>query len=138
MRRAALTLSGFVTLPSEATGWRLGIIERIPGSGFKPIILEYIAKMSSEALFWVNMVSATLDNATLAAAEIGPTFTALQIKAALMGLLIAGGMLIREIYPILSLQGNSESQAVRAEDLIPVKAVPFYGGTSPPFSDFKV
>ncbi len=64
------------------------------GDGFKPIIFEYIAKMPSEALFWVNMVSAILDNATLTAAEIGPTFTALQIKAALMGLLIAGGMLI--------------------------------------------
>jgi len=64
------------------------------GDGFKPIILEYIAKMPSEALYWVNMVSAILDNATLTAAEIGPTFTEIQIKAALMGLLIAGGMLI--------------------------------------------
>ncbi len=64
------------------------------GDGFKPIIFEYIAKMPSEILFWVNMVSAILDNATLTAAEIGPTFTLLQIKAALMGLLIAGGMLI--------------------------------------------
>ncbi len=64
------------------------------GDGFKPIIFEYIAKMPSEILFWVNMVSAILDNATLTAAEIGPTFSLLQIKAALMGLLIAGGMLI--------------------------------------------
>ncbi len=64
------------------------------GDGFKPIIFEYIAKMPAEALFWVNMVSAILDNATLTAAEIGPTFSQLQINAALMGLLIAGGMLI--------------------------------------------
>ncbi len=40
------------------------------------------------------MVSAILDNATLAAAEIGPTMSELQIKSILMGLLIAGGMLI--------------------------------------------
>jgi predicted cation transporter len=64
------------------------------GDGFKPIIFEYIAKMPSEALYWINMVSAILDNATLTAAEIGPSFSPLQIKAALMGLLIAGGMLI--------------------------------------------
>lgn len=64
------------------------------GDGFKPIILEYIAKMPSTVLYWVNMVSAILDNATLTAAEIGPTMEPLQIKAALMGLLIAGGMLI--------------------------------------------
>ncbi|VVB85752.1 Uncharacterised protein [uncultured archaeon] len=64
------------------------------GDGFKPIIFEYIAKMPSEALYWINMVSAILDNATLTAAEIGPSFQPIQIKAALMGLLIAGGMLI--------------------------------------------
>jgi predicted cation transporter len=40
------------------------------------------------------MVSAVLDNATLAAAEIGPTLREEQIKSALLGLLIAGGMLI--------------------------------------------
>ncbi len=64
------------------------------GDGFKPIIFEYFTKVPSEALYWVNMVSAILDNATLTAAEIGPTFSQLQINAALMGLLISGGMLI--------------------------------------------
>jgi len=64
------------------------------GEGFKPIILEYIIQIPSEGLFWVNIVSAVLDNATLAAAEIGPQLTMIQIKSALMGLLIAGGMLI--------------------------------------------
>ena len=42
----------------------------------------------------MNLVSAVLDNATLAAAEIGPTLSEAQIKSALLGLLIAGGMLI--------------------------------------------
>jgi len=42
----------------------------------------------------VNMISAILDNATLAAAEISAKMTAQQIQAILMGLLISGGMLI--------------------------------------------
>ncbi len=64
------------------------------GDGFKPLILQYIIHIPSEGLYWVNTVSAVLDNATLAAAEIGPQLTEIQIKSALMGLLVAGGMLI--------------------------------------------
>jgi len=64
------------------------------GAGFKPLIDAYIITLPSQILFWVNMVSAILDNATLAAAEIGPTLSEAQIKSALLGLLIAGGMLI--------------------------------------------
>jgi predicted cation transporter len=64
------------------------------GDGFKPIIFEYFAQIPPTILFWVNMVSAILDNATLAAAQIGPTLTEAQIKGILMGLLISGGMLI--------------------------------------------
>jgi predicted cation transporter len=64
------------------------------GDGFKPIILEYLIKVPSVALYWINMASAVLDNATLAAAEIGPVLNEFQIKSVLMGLLISGGMLI--------------------------------------------
>src|SRR5919109_3233445 len=64
------------------------------GAGFKPLIDTYLIKLSPQVLFWVNMISAVLDNATLAAAEIGPTLTEVQIKSALLGLLISGGMLI--------------------------------------------
>ena len=64
------------------------------GAGFKPLIDAYLIKLPSQILFWVNMVSAILDNATLAAAEIGPTLNEAQIKSALLGLLISGGMLI--------------------------------------------
>ena len=39
------------------------------GVGFKPLIDAYLVKVSSSILFWANMVSAVLDNATLAAAE---------------------------------------------------------------------
>jgi len=64
------------------------------GEGFKPIIFEYFIQVPSMALYWINMVSAVLDNATLAAAEIGPVLSEFQIKSVLMGLLISGGMLI--------------------------------------------
>jgi predicted cation transporter len=64
------------------------------GEGFKPLILQYVIHIPSEGLFWVNSISAVLDNATLTAAEISPLLSPLQIKSALMGLIIAGGMLI--------------------------------------------
>jgi len=64
------------------------------GAGMKIIIDKYFTAIPSEVLFWVNMVSAILDNATLTAAEIAPSLSLGQITAALMGLLIAGGMLV--------------------------------------------
>ncbi len=64
------------------------------GGGLYPLVLWYISKIPSEVLYWVNMISAILDNATLTAAEIGPELTLMQIKSALLGLLISGGMLI--------------------------------------------
>jgi len=64
------------------------------GAGMKIIIDKYFTAIPSEVLYWVNMVSAILDNATLTAAEIAPSLTIGQITAALMGLLIAGGMLV--------------------------------------------
>ncbi|MEI7641370.1 MAG: DUF1646 family protein [bacterium] len=64
------------------------------GTGFKPVVDTYISKIPYQALYWINIVSAVLDNATLAAAEIGPAMEMHQIKAAMLGLLIAGGMLI--------------------------------------------
>jgi len=64
------------------------------GIGFTPIIEWYIKFLGPEVLYWVNTVSAILDNATLASAEITKTMATLQINSALMGLLIAGGMLI--------------------------------------------
>jgi predicted cation transporter len=64
------------------------------GASFKPIIDKYITSLSGAALYWINSVSAVTDNATLAAAEISPRMSLLQIQAALLGLLIAGGMLI--------------------------------------------
>lgn len=53
-----------------------------------------VCSLPFTTLFWINIVSAVLDNATLAAAEIGPALSLTQIVSALMGPLIAGGMLI--------------------------------------------
>lgn len=78
------------------------------GEGFKPLILEYIITIPSAGLYWVNIVSAVLDNATLAAAEIGPALTLQQIVSALMGLLIAGGMLIPGNIPNIIAAGKLE------------------------------
>jgi predicted cation transporter len=64
------------------------------GEGFKPIMIWYISKIPSGLLFWVNMSSAVLDNATLTAIEIGPAMTLPQIVGIVMGLSISGGMLI--------------------------------------------
>jgi len=64
------------------------------GAGMEVIIFKYFTKIPDFILFWVNMVSAILDNATLTAAEISPAMSQRQINAALYGLLISGGMLI--------------------------------------------
>jgi len=64
------------------------------GTGFKPLIDMYISKMPAPLLYWVNITSAILDNATLAAAELGPHMTTAQVKGIIMGIIISGGMLI--------------------------------------------
>lgn len=64
------------------------------GGGMKIVIDKYLLDVPSTVLFWVNMISAILDNATLTAAELSPAMEITQIQAVLMGLLISGGMLI--------------------------------------------
>jgi predicted cation transporter len=64
------------------------------GEGLSPIVVWYLSKISAYALYWLNMVSAVLDNATLTAIEIEPALTLFQIKAIIIGLTVAGGMLI--------------------------------------------
>jgi len=64
------------------------------GGGMKIVIDKYLLEVPSTILFWVNMISAILDNATLTAAELSPAMELTQIQAVLMGLLISGGMLI--------------------------------------------
>ncbi len=76
------------------------------GAGFKPIIDTYVVKWGKEVLYWVNIVSAVLDNATLTAAEISPNMAPGQIKSALIALLISGGMLIQGNIPNIIAAGK--------------------------------
>lgn len=64
------------------------------GEGLRPIIVWYFSGIPAWALYWFNTVSAVLDNATLTAIEICPTMALSQIIGIIMGLSIAGGMLI--------------------------------------------
>jgi predicted cation transporter len=64
------------------------------GEGFRPLIDRSVIHLDARLLYWINMVSAVLDNATLTAAEISPRMSPTQVRAVLMGLLISGGMLI--------------------------------------------
>jgi predicted cation transporter len=64
------------------------------GEGFRPLMIWYISKIPPGLLYWVNMSSAVLDNATLTAIEVGPAMALPQIVGVVMGLSISGGMLI--------------------------------------------
>ena len=64
------------------------------GKGLTPLAEISILKLPEWALYWANSISAILDNATLAAAEIVPEMTNKQIEFLLMALIISGGFLI--------------------------------------------
>ena len=64
------------------------------GAGLVPLAERFAQQMPEWALYWMNSISAILDNATLTAAELVPVMTDRQVKFALMGLLVSGGILI--------------------------------------------
>jgi predicted cation transporter len=64
------------------------------GEGFRPVVEKYFVHVSANAFYWINIVSAILDNATLTAAEVTPAMPIETIQKLLLGLLIAGGILI--------------------------------------------
>jgi predicted cation transporter len=64
------------------------------GEGFSPIIVWFFGKIPWWILYWINTISSILDNATLTAIEIGPSLSLTQIVSIILGLSIAGGMLI--------------------------------------------
>ncbi|WP_163100628.1 DUF1646 family protein [Peribacillus alkalitolerans] len=64
------------------------------GGAFEPVINLYFLGVAPSLLYWINIISAILDNATLAAAEISPIMDDITIRSILLGLLISGGMLI--------------------------------------------
>lgn len=76
------------------------------GNGFKPLIDTYVIHWNNTCLYIANLLSAILDNATLAAAEISPEMSTVQIKAILISLLVSGGMLITGNIPNIITAGK--------------------------------
>lgn len=64
------------------------------GRGLAPLVERWLVRMPADALYWANIASAALDNATLAAAELSPQLDLDRIRAILIALLVSGGMLI--------------------------------------------
>ncbi len=62
--------------------------------GLRPVVDAFLPRIPDTILFWLNSLSALVDNATLAAIEIGPRLSLGQQRSALLSLLISGGMLI--------------------------------------------
>ena len=76
------------------------------GYGFKPVIDTYIVHWGDNLLYAGNTVSAILDNATLAAAEISPAMSIVQIATILISLLVSGGMLVTGNIPNIVTAGK--------------------------------
>ena len=64
------------------------------GEGLKPLAAQTITKLSKYALYWINSLSAVLDNATLASIEIMPALGQETLVFLTMSLILAGGLLI--------------------------------------------
>ncbi len=64
------------------------------GDGLKPFALRTISHLSANWLYWINTLSAVLDNATLAAIEVTPDITDRSLTFLLTSLIISGGMMI--------------------------------------------
>ncbi|MCM3743167.1 DUF1646 domain-containing protein [Sporosarcina luteola] len=82
------------------------------GAGFEPFIKRFLLDLNPYILYWINMISAVLDNATLAAAEISSEMDEPTIKAILLGLLISGGMLIPGNIPNIIAAGKLNIKSV--------------------------
>ncbi len=74
---------------------------------FEPFASRWLPNLSTPALFWINTVSAALDNATLAALEARAVGLE-GLRWALPSLLIAGGMLIPGNIPNIVCAGKLE------------------------------
>lgn len=64
------------------------------GHGLKPLAMQTISHLDAGWLYWINTLSAVLDNATLAAIEVTPDISTRTLTFLLMSLIVSGGMLI--------------------------------------------
>jgi predicted cation transporter len=84
--------------PRQALGQGLRIFAFVAGltligHACAPFASRYVARLPDAGLFWANMLSAALDNATLVAIEFHQLGRE-RAQAALISLLVSGGMLI--------------------------------------------
>jgi predicted cation transporter len=63
-------------------------------AGFTPMVQKAVNDLPPQALYWINTVSAVLDNASLAAVEVNPLMPMKTLQYLLLGLLLSGVMLI--------------------------------------------
>ncbi len=91
------------------------------GKGLTPLAEISIAKLPNWALYWVNSLSAILDNATMAAAEIVPTMPNGKIIFLLMSLIVSGGLLIPGNIPNIICASKFKIKSKEwAKDALPV------------------
>lgn len=91
------------------------------GRGLSPLVERWLVGMPANALYWANISSAALDNATLAAAELSPRMDIDRIRAVLIALLISGGMLIPGNIPnIISAEKLGIKSREWARDALPL------------------
>lgn len=64
------------------------------GEGLRPLAEKTIGHLSRSVLYWINTLSAVLDNATLASIEIQPSLPPDTLVFLLLSLVLAGGLLI--------------------------------------------
>lgn len=83
------------------------------GAGFEPFIEKYVLGLNPLIMYWINTVSAILDNATLAAAEVSPAMNQETIKDILMGLLFSGGILIPGNIPNIIASGKLKITSIQ-------------------------
>lgn len=69
------------------------------GEGLKPVAYKTIYHFPPQALYWVNIISAVLDNATLAAVEVVPAMSVKTLTYLIMSLVLGGGLLIQGNIP---------------------------------------
>jgi predicted cation transporter len=62
--------------------------------GLRPLVDAYLHRIPTGLLYWMNTISAVVNNSTLAAVEIGPSLSRSQQRSALLGLLLSGGALV--------------------------------------------
>jgi predicted cation transporter len=87
---------------------------------YAPLASRYIEVLSDDALFWINTMSAALDNATLVALEVH-RMTLPRARAAIIALLVSGGILIPGNIPNIVSAGALEiSSTTWARIAVPI------------------